>query len=69
LNNTDIQNQMAKKKIESKETGFVNPFANGVNYKMFLEAVGKSTVADYCKNNLTEDEVEFLINDLKHYKK
>lgn len=56
---------MAKQETQS---GFVNPFEPGVNYKIFLEAVGDKTVEDYCKGNLTKEQIEWLVNDLKHYK-
>lgn len=47
---------------------FVNPFEVGVNYKVFLDAVGSVKVEDYCKGKLTDEQIEFLVNDLKHYK-
>jgi translation elongation factor EF-1beta len=56
------------KKTEDTLKVFVNPFEKGVNYQMFLEAVGNSKVEDYCKGHLTEEQIDFLINDLKHYK-
>jgi hypothetical protein len=47
---------------------FVNPFETGINYKTFLDAIPeKTSVKDYCKDNLTDDQIEFLENDLKHY--
>lgn len=55
---------MAKK----ENTEFVNPFETGVNYKMFTEALNGSSVKDYCKGKLTDEQIEFLENDLKHYK-
>jgi len=56
---------MAKKE-ETKS--FVNPFEQGVNYKMFLDAVGSSKIEDYCKGNLDKEQLEWLLEDLKHYK-
>jgi hypothetical protein len=48
---------------------FLNPFDSGVNYKDFLESIPKgSTVEKHCKDKLTDEQIEFLINDLKHYK-
>ena len=47
---------------------FVNPFSEGVNYVTFLEAVGKKTVEEYCKGKLTEEQLKWLLNDLKHFK-
>lgn len=48
---------------------FVNPFDKGVTYDIFLRAVGSKKVEDYCKGKLTQEQIEFLVNDLKHYKK
>jgi translation elongation factor EF-1beta len=59
---------MAKKETTNEVKDFVNPFEAGVNYKVFLEAVGEMKVEDYCKDKLTEEQIDFLINDLKHYK-
>lgn len=48
---------------------FVNPFETGVNYKDFLESIPKGiTVEKYCKGKLTDEQIEFLKQDLKHYK-
>ena len=47
---------------------FVNPFEPGVNYDMFLKALGTKTVKLYCKGKLTEEQIDWLIEDLKHYK-
>ena len=47
---------------------FCNPFETGINYDMFLKALGTKTVKIYCKGKLTEDQIEWLIEDLKHYK-
>jgi translation elongation factor EF-1beta len=60
---------MAKQVKENKEVEFVNPFDNGINYKTFLEAVGDMKVEDYCKGKLSDEQLAFLIEDLKHYKK
>ncbi len=47
---------------------FVNPFDKGVNYEMFLKAIGSKTIKTYCKGKLTIEQIEWLIEDLKHYK-
>lgn len=61
---------MAKKQTETtNDMDFLNPFNKGVNYDMFLEAKGKESVKDYCKGHLTDEQIEWLENDLKHYKK
>lgn len=57
---------MAKK--ETKEGEFVNPFAPGVSYKQFVEALGEKKVKEYCEGKLTAEQIEWLENDLKHYK-
>lgn len=44
---------------------FVNPFDKGVNYSIFLEAVGKKTVSEYCKGKLTKEQIEWLEKDIK----
>jgi hypothetical protein len=48
---------------------FVNPFETGINYEMFLKALGKATIKTYCKGKLTVEQIDFLIEDLEHYKK
>lgn len=60
---------MAKEVKETKEVNeFVNPFEVGVNYKMFTEALNGVSVKDYCKGKLTDEQINWLIEDLKHYK-
>jgi hypothetical protein len=56
---------MAKKETLSENV--VNPFDAGVNYKMFTEALGSNKVADYLKDVCTKEQIEWLIEDLKHY--
>lgn len=58
---------MSKVEI-SKEVLFVNPFHYGINYKMFMDALNTKTVKEYCKEHLTSEQIEWLENDLKHYK-
>lgn len=57
---------MAKEK-NNEATGFVNPFEEGVNYKMFLESKGNFSVEEYCKDKLTKEQIEWLVEDLKFY--
>lgn len=48
---------------------FVNPFDAGVNYEEFLKAIPKdSNVEKYCKGKITDEQIKWLVNDLKHYK-
>jgi len=54
----------------AKETkvAFANPFTPGINYKMFLDAIPENvSVKDYCKGNLSDEQIEWLENDLSHY--
>ena len=53
------------------KTEFLNPFTQGVTYKEFLEEVEKSkkTIAEYCKGNLEQDQIDWLENDLKQINK
>jgi hypothetical protein len=56
---------MAKKEVLEN---VINPFDNGVNYKIFLDALGSNKVEDYLKDVCTKEQIEWLIEDLKHYK-
>jgi len=49
---------------EVKET-FVNPFDKGVNYADFTKALGKKSVAEYCKGKLTKDQIDWLEKELQ----
>ncbi len=44
---------------------FLNPYEVGVTYVQFQEALGKKSVAEYCKGKLTEEEIEFLEKELE----
>ncbi len=50
---------MAKEKSES----VVNPFEEGVNYKVFLEALGSNKIEDYLKDVCSKEQIEWLIED------
>lgn len=59
---------MAKKNNNTEKVGFVNPFEAGVNYEQFLNAIPEGvTVEDYCKGNLEQSQIDWLIEDLKHF--
>lgn len=59
---------MAKKK-ESIE-GFVNPFDDGVSYDDLLTAIPEGTsVEDYLKGELSEDQIKVIVAELKLHKK
>ena len=61
------KNIKSKEVIESKP--FLNPFTEGVNYTQFLESVGSKSIAEYCKGELTNSQIEWLQNDIKLIKK
>jgi hypothetical protein len=48
---------------EEKEK-FVNPFEKGVTYEDFKKALGKKTVAEYCKGKLEKDQIDWLEQEL-----
>jgi hypothetical protein len=50
--------------------GFLNPFTAGVTYDDFVKAIpsGK-TVAEYCKGKLTEDEINWISEEVENFKK
>lgn len=55
---------------DEAESDFVNPFTPGVSYAEFLATVPDGvSVADHCKEHLTDEQIQWLVNDLKHYKK
>ena len=49
---------------EVKESKFLNPFEVGVTYAEFQKALGKKSVAEYCKGKLSDDEIAFLETEL-----
>ena len=49
---------------EVKEIKFLNPFEVGVTYAEFQKALGKKSVAEYCKGKLSDDEIAFLETEL-----
>ena len=58
--------------MESKKekTKFLNPFDAGVSYKDFLASIPKgTTLEDYCKAELTNEQINYLKNELENYKK
>lgn len=57
---------MAKEVKEKQEV--VNPFDSGVNYKVFLEALGSNKIEDYLKEVCSKEQIEWLTEDLKQYK-
>ncbi len=49
---------------EVKETKFLNPFDAGVTYAEFQKALGKKSVAEYCKGKLSDEQIVFLETEL-----
>ena len=47
-----------------KAEKFLNPFDVGVSYAEFQKALGKKSVADYCKGKLTNDQITWLEKEL-----
>lgn len=67
----EIQRAEAKKISDRKaaeiKAGFLNPFGEKTTYAEFLEQVGKKTVAEYCKDKLSNEELAWLEVELEHY--
>lgn len=59
---------MAEPKV-NKTNPFVNPFEQGVTYEMFLAAMDKTSIEEFCKGHLTDEQINWLKEDLTHYKK
>ena len=49
---------------EEKEIKFLNPFDTGITYDEFQKALGKKSVAEYCKRKLEKEQIEFLEKEL-----
>lgn len=50
--------------------GFVNPFEKGVSYSDFLAAIPEGvSLKEYCKDNLTSEQIEGLEIELNHFEK
>ena len=59
---------MAKK--EKSKPKFINPFTKGVTYEQFLNALPKDkTVAEYLKGKCTDEQIQWLENEIKQFKK
>jgi hypothetical protein len=59
-----------KKEVVIKEVNenFLNPFTSGVSYADFLNAIPDGiTVRKYCEGNLTEDETNWIENEIEHF--
>lgn len=49
---------------EEKEIKFLNPFNKGITYVEFQKALGKKSIAEYCKGKLEKEQIEFLEKEL-----
>lgn len=54
---------------EEKEVKFLNPFDKGVTYAEFQKALGKKSIAEYCKGKITADQIDWLENELSIFNK
>jgi hypothetical protein len=59
-----------QKKVDTEESKIIlNAFDDNVNYKMFLESLPEGIDVElHIIENYTEEQADFLINDLKIYK-
>lgn len=55
-------------KENNKIENVVNPFDEGVDYKVFLEALGSNKIEDYLKDVCSKEQIQWLVEDLKNYK-
>ena len=49
---------------EEKEIKFLNPFDTSITYVEFQKALGKKSIAEYCKGKLEKEQIEFLEKEL-----
>ncbi len=55
--------------VEAGEvTEFVNPFKPGTSYADFVTAMGNKTVSEYCQDNLTTEQINWLETEIEHFK-
>lgn len=43
---------------------FLNPFDEGVTYVEFQKALGKKSIAEYCKGKLSKDQIDWLEKEI-----
>ena len=60
--------EIKERKAAEIKAGFLNPFGEKTSYAEFLEQVGKKTVAEYCKDKITADELAWLEVELSIFK-
>ena len=50
--------------------GFLNPFTAGVTYSDFVNSIPKGkTVEEYCKGKLSKNEINWISEEVEHFKK
>jgi len=54
-----------KAEVTKKDIEFVNPFDRGITYDVFLKAKGNKSIEDYCKDKLTNEQIEFLKTEIE----
>lgn len=59
-----------KRKEAEIKAGFLNPLGEATSYAEFLAEVEKSkkSVAEYCKDKLTAEELAWLSIEIEHFK-
>lgn len=63
---TDENGKIVKGLDVAVKAEFLNPFQKGVTYSEFLKNVPEeTTVQDYCAEHLTQDEIDFILKELK----
>ncbi len=55
---------MSDETKEPKAEKFLNPFDVGVTYADFQKALGKKSVAEYCKGKLEDEQIAWLEKEL-----
>ena len=48
----------------TKKEKFLNPFEVDVTYAEFQKALGKKSVAEYCKGKLSSDQIDWIEKEL-----
>lgn len=67
---SDHKKAIKARKAQEVKDGFLDPFGAEVSYDEFLKAVkdAKSTVKEYCKGKLSEDQLAWLEKDMAIFK-
>ena len=60
---------MARQKKETFEAKILNPFDIGVTYEAFCKELGSSKVEDYLKGVCSDEQIEWIKEELINYKK